>query len=160
MSGTPLTDAINALTTYANSVTGKTPPDTTLSDAVATLASGYGGGGSAPTGFVEEYSYTIESAITASNNNISLINTVCPATLDDTDFNCYLFFVTNNTASTKRALFALWQRTGAGVNNRAFTSCRWNSAPSITWASGAADWYLSAGSVIHVLKFNSLLGME
>ena len=42
----PLTDAINALTTYANSVTGKTPPDTTLSDAVATLAAGYGGGGS------------------------------------------------------------------------------------------------------------------
>ena len=44
-STTPLTDAINALTTYANTVTGKTPPDTTLSDAVATLASGYGGGG-------------------------------------------------------------------------------------------------------------------
>lgn len=42
----PLTDAIEALTTYANTVTGKTPPDTTLSDAVATLASGYGGGGS------------------------------------------------------------------------------------------------------------------
>lgn len=41
----PLTDAINALTTYANTVTGKTPPDTTLSDAVATLASGYGQGG-------------------------------------------------------------------------------------------------------------------
>lgn len=38
----PLTDAINALTTYANSVTGAS--DTTLSDAVATLASGYGGG--------------------------------------------------------------------------------------------------------------------
>ena len=37
----PLTDAINALTAYANTVTGKTPPDTTLSDAVATLASGY-----------------------------------------------------------------------------------------------------------------------
>lgn len=41
----PLTDAINALTAYANTVTGKTPPDTTLSDAVATLASGYGTGG-------------------------------------------------------------------------------------------------------------------
>lgn len=38
---TPLTDAIEALTTYANTVTGKTPPDTTLSDAVATLAAGY-----------------------------------------------------------------------------------------------------------------------
>lgn len=41
---TPLTDAINALTTYANTVTGAS--DTDLSSAVATLASGYGGGGS------------------------------------------------------------------------------------------------------------------
>lgn len=41
---TPLTDSINALTTYANEVTGAS--DTTLSDAVHTLASGYGGGGS------------------------------------------------------------------------------------------------------------------
>ena len=41
----PLTDAIEALTAYANTVTGKTPPDTTLSDAVATLAAGYGQGG-------------------------------------------------------------------------------------------------------------------
>lgn len=43
MPNTPLTDAINALTTYANTVTGAS--DTTLSEAVATLASGYGGGG-------------------------------------------------------------------------------------------------------------------
>lgn len=41
---TPLTDSINALTTYANEVTGAS--DTTLSDAVHTLASGYGGSGS------------------------------------------------------------------------------------------------------------------
>ena len=39
----PLTDSINALTRYANSVTGAS--DTTLSEAVATLASGYGQGG-------------------------------------------------------------------------------------------------------------------
>lgn len=39
----PLTDAIEALTTYANSVTGES--DATLSEAVATLASGYGSGG-------------------------------------------------------------------------------------------------------------------
>lgn len=37
---TPLTDSINALTTYANEVTGAS--DTNLSDAVHTLASGYG----------------------------------------------------------------------------------------------------------------------
>lgn len=42
MSTTPLTDAINALTTYANETTGAS--DTTLSEAVTTLVSGYGGG--------------------------------------------------------------------------------------------------------------------
>ena len=47
MAGTPLTDAINALTTYSNTVTGAS--DTTLSEAVATLASGYGGGGTTQT---------------------------------------------------------------------------------------------------------------
>lgn len=40
----PLTDAINALTRYANEVTGAS--DQTLSDAVRTLCDGYGGGGS------------------------------------------------------------------------------------------------------------------
>ena len=40
---TPLTDEINALTAYANTVTGAS--DTCLSDAVATLADGYGSGG-------------------------------------------------------------------------------------------------------------------
>ena len=39
---TPLTDSINALTTYANEITGGS--DTNLSDAVHTLASGYGQG--------------------------------------------------------------------------------------------------------------------
>lgn len=42
-STTPLTDAINALTTYANETTGAS--DTTLSDAVGTLVDGYGQGG-------------------------------------------------------------------------------------------------------------------
>ena len=61
----PLTDAIEALTTYANTVTGKTPPDTTLSDAVATLASGYGGG----TDYMEQYlKKTIQSY---SNSNVN-----------------------------------------------------------------------------------------
>lgn len=40
---TPLTDEINALTQYANTITGQS--NTCLSDAVETLADGYGGGG-------------------------------------------------------------------------------------------------------------------
>lgn len=69
MSTTPLTDAINALTTYSNTVTGAS--DTTLSDAVATLAAGYGGGGS---------SYTLEinnaTATTDKWNTLPLPNTM------------------------------------------------------------------------------------
>ena len=55
---TPLTDSINALTTYANEVTGK--EDTNLSDAVHTLASGYGGG--------EEYVILPDSSLTTTTN--------------------------------------------------------------------------------------------
>jgi len=40
---TPLTDSINALTAYANEITGAS--DTTLSDAVYSLVEGYGQGG-------------------------------------------------------------------------------------------------------------------
>ena len=39
---TPLTDAINVLTTYVNGITGKS--DTNLPDAVRSLTDGYGGG--------------------------------------------------------------------------------------------------------------------
>ena len=46
---TPLTDSINALTAYANEVTGES--DTNLSDAVHTLASGYAQGKYAPNGY-------------------------------------------------------------------------------------------------------------
>ena len=56
MPTTPLTDAINALTTYSNTVTGAS--DTTLSDAVATLAVGYGGGGVDFMGKAHEYEVT------------------------------------------------------------------------------------------------------
>jgi hypothetical protein len=61
---TPLTDSINALTTYANEVTGAS--DTNLSDAVHTLASGYGGGGSGASSWtkVAETSYQVSTTST------------------------------------------------------------------------------------------------
>lgn len=60
MAGTPLTDSIEALTTYANQITGAS--DTNLSDAVYTLAQGYGGGGSA------EYIILPDNTLTNSSN--------------------------------------------------------------------------------------------
>ena len=62
-----LTDSIEALTTYANGVTGES--DTTLSDAVASLADGYGGG----SGLVyEEGTYT---AVSDGNPTINFAGT-------------------------------------------------------------------------------------
>lgn len=61
---TPLTDSINALTAYANEVTGQS--DTNLSDAVHTLASGYGGGSNN----VEFGTYTPASDVFASQVHI------------------------------------------------------------------------------------------
>lgn len=56
----PLTDAINALTRYANETTGAS--DQTLSDAVGTLCDGYGGGGNSDLiDFVEGNLTTFES---------------------------------------------------------------------------------------------------
>ena len=59
----PLTDAINALTRYANEVTGQS--DITLSDAVRTLCDGYGGGGGISFPLLHEFSVTIEADTTS-----------------------------------------------------------------------------------------------
>lgn len=70
---TPLTDAINALTTYANSVTGAS--DTTLSDAVDTLAAGYGGGGGSTDSVIEDFVKKNQTAITEFTSDIAWTKT-------------------------------------------------------------------------------------
>jgi hypothetical protein len=66
---TPLTDAINALTTYANGVTGAS--DTNLSDAVRSLADGYGGGGGGYT-----FSWDSSQKVTVEANTITQMQAV------------------------------------------------------------------------------------
>lgn len=70
---TPLTDSINALTTYANEVTGAS--DTTLSDAVHTLASGYGGG----SGAWKQKQIIVENAISLGSGFGDLISSNLPS---------------------------------------------------------------------------------
>ena len=62
MAGTPLTDSIEALTTYANQTTGAS--DTNLSDAVYTLVQGYGDGGESP--------FAIEEVVVGANNKTNM----------------------------------------------------------------------------------------
>lgn len=66
---TPLTDAINALTTYANETTGAS--DTNLSDAVGTLVDGYGqGGGGVKTGTITPSERTTSITIDVGTNDV------------------------------------------------------------------------------------------
>ena len=148
---TPLTDAINALTTYSNTVTGAS--DTTLSDAVATLAAGYGGGGSAPYGFVSETVITAETGVTTgTNNNRTVLESFESGLTDTTDFNLYIFFFDGNTINTKGGRFGLWQRTSSTTTT--CVTCRRNGT-ALQWTAQSQDFYYSAGTKVHILKFNS-----
>lgn len=80
---TPLTDQINALTTYANTVTGTS--DTNLSDAVQTLANGYGGGGGTKT-------YIIKDGAIQSGYSFSVFN----CTIEQRDGYLYVNGTSNN----------------------------------------------------------------
>lgn len=124
MSTTPLTDAINALTQYANETTGAS--DTTLSDAVGTLVAGYGGGGvntafkladfQVPTGkwVINQgiYNYvaeggcihikaTIPSDITADSEAISFGADALISWTTSTNCACYWMFYTTTRSSLR-----------------------------------------------------------
>lgn len=144
---TPLTDAIEALTRYANSVSGAS--DTTLSEAVATLASGYGGGGTTPQGFVWEKNIVTETGVTSgSNNSTTVISDLEPEVSDTTKVGLYIFYFNNNTLTAKAARFALSFR-GFGMNFRAFYR-----EPARATSGGDFDFYYSAGTEVKIIKFD------
>ena len=87
-STTPLTDAINALTTYANETTGAS--DTTLSAAVGSLVAGYGGGGGS--GNVKVGTFTLAS-------NFALAATPAAFTPVKLSFKPDFFWMSMNRAS-------------------------------------------------------------
>ncbi len=104
---TPLTDAINALTTYANSVTGES--DTNLSDAVYSLAEGYGQGG----GSGLEYETGTYTAASDGNPTISFTNShsTAPALVVFVDTDSYV----NQVAGVLYSFVGLTALFGQGV---------------------------------------------
>ena len=103
-SNTPLTDAINALTQYANETTGAS--DTTLSDAVGTLVAGYGGGGG---GLTQLYNLTL-----AQNTRTVTINFTADMKACD-----FLFIVVSGELVTSSYDWVYWDvdSTAFGQNN-------------------------------------------
>ncbi len=117
MPATPLTDAIRALTTYANTVTGES--DTTLSDAVESLVDGYGSGGwttdgvasgTEPNGALVINSSIADNAL-RSRNGITTVSGNCPSVGMDAFHECGGLTSVNFPEATT-------------IKNAAFNTCR------------------------------------
>ena len=130
--------------------------DTTLINSLLVNVSG----GTTPTGFVsEKVINTTEGVTSGSNNSLSLMQTLEPDLLENGNRGFYLFFFLDNTLTNKKAVFA-WC-----VHNTdsqwMYGSCRMNTGGTMAWiASSSHDFWYSSGTEIHILKFNSQLGME
>lgn len=127
----PLTDAIEALTTYANTVTGAS--DTTLSDAVATLANGYGGG-------VYDALYPMTcprtDGVATFNLRISENNGHIKLTFPNAISGSYLFInltdlVANSSATSAVNNRALWFQIPTGTLTHTISNV--SNTSNITW---------------------------
>ena len=114
---TPLTDAINALTAYANETTGAS--DTTLSDAVESLVAGYSGGGgwsadgiiagTEPSGAITSIATTACFGALAGNSAITSLYLPLLETVNERSFNAMsalTSFVAPKMTYTQNYLFA------------------------------------------------------
>jgi hypothetical protein len=110
---TLLTDKINALTAYANEVTGES--DTTLSEAVHTLADGYGQGG----GGDSIWNTIVDRTVTEANDKDGLCKTVGQ----------YAFY---GCASLTSAIFP----SVTSIRNNAFSGC--SKLPSVDLPSATS----------------------
>lgn len=137
---TPLTDSIDALTTYANEVTGQS--DTTLSDAVHTLASGYGGGSP----FKKIDSYTVETEIDDCLQMSQFVKSYSAEA-----GHTLLFFITGNTYAENQTDYAglsgiMQINKNTSVKTMAFIR-NMNLSNS---ESAAYEFHVSVGSVIDI----------
>lgn len=134
---TPLTDQINALTTYANTVTGAS--DTCLSDAVATLASGYGGGGS---GSVKTGTFTLTEDLP-----VSATGTVLPVGLTEQPDMLFVWL-------DKDSFEAIG--TPAGAHWYAFELCKntLDTLPPVRYNSTDTIQRVNTGAWIECVKYN------
>ena len=136
---TPLTDSINALTAYANEVTGAS--DTNLSDAVHTLAGGYGGSALWKTVTLEEdHTRDAVGVPTYWKTFFGLDN-------EDFDNNYFCAFFGNNTAPNYACDFILWTNISGSLITLSVRQ-NWTNAMFTTGRS----LYASSGTVIKIYK--------
>lgn len=138
----------------SDTVTANDTYDTTL---INSLTVNVSGGGTTPTGFLNETVITATEGVSGSNNSLSLMQTLEPELMENGNRHFYLFFFLNNSLTNKAALFS-WcvHQTNTSWF---YGSCR-HANGTLTWLQGNShDFWYSAGTEIHILEFDSLLGL-
>ena len=140
----PLTDAITALTRYANEVTGQS--DTNLSDAVRTLCDGYGGGGGSMPHFLDPSEQI--GTITVDESNTLAVKTALASLPNGTTVVAFC-----ETAS-KYKILLLYKRANSNISvSTGFTATGYgNTVFNVaTWT----DSNLVAGDVYYLFTGNN-----
>lgn len=144
-----LTDGINALTTYSNGVTGKA--DTTLSDAVHTLGSGYGGGTTYP--FLVSYEKIDVTEDLTSMTTTTFQNTYLPD-LNSPPYPTILYLIENTYTDSRYAAQAAIRLSSLSGSFSFGTARFFVRAPGQVTA-GNNFFGIGQGSIIHKYTFET-----
>ena len=141
---TPLTDGINALTAYANEVTGES--NQTLSDAVESLVAGYGGGGALWKSVTLEEDY-----ILASDGCIpQWVERLSIDELTDLNDHIYIYDFTGNTEGNLYGNMLI-VRQGSG-SRRLVINIRGSYSNISTSEAPNRAFYATVGTVINIYR--------
>lgn len=132
---TPLTDKIQALTTYANSVTGAS--DSTLSEAVATLAAGYG------SATLTTKSITANGTYTASDDSYDGYSSVTVAVESESPTGTKSIIITANGTTTEDVTDYASAEITVAVSASGWT------ADEIAYQGISGDLVLSSATRVH-----------
>lgn len=147
---TPLTDAITALTTYANGITGKS--DTNLPDAVRSLADGYGGGGVTYPFLVSYERIDVTEDLTSMKTN-TFMSTYMPD-LNSPPYPTILYLIENTYTDSRYAAQAAIRLSSLSGSYSYGTARFFVRAPGQV-SAGNNLFGIGQGSVIHKYTFGT-----
>lgn len=145
-----LTDGIEALTTYANGVTGES--DTNLSDAVASLADGYGGGGTVYPFLVSYERVDVTEDLSSMTTN-TFMSTYMPD-LNSPPYPTILYLIENTNKDSRYSAQAAIRLSSLNGSYNAGTS-RFFVRSSGKVDPGTNAFCIGQGSVIHKYTFGT-----
>lgn len=147
---TPLTDRIAALTSQANATTGAS--DTTLTDAVGTLISGYRQSALVTVEYIGRYTLSASWENDRDGNPVAIYNVICNALgISDSDLSAidaYVMTVIDNQNTGSYSANMLYKTKDT---SSASYSIRNNKLLIRGWNTGVSLW-ISQGAVIEVHK--------